>query len=84
LLHAQEFYNATLLKTPEFKAAMSLARVLRFFKAVVQHLEAPTSSPSSLPTVNFGQHTVGVTEGDALVIGMSASFGFLFIGTDLI
>lgn len=64
---------------------MALVRVVSFFRPVVQHLDAPTSSPSVTPTVNFVEHSApGASNVDAMVIGMSASFGFLFIGMNLI
>jgi hypothetical protein len=77
----QEQYNATLLKTSEFRVAMTSAKLLRFFRTVVQHVQSPSSSPTLAPTVHYAKNAVGVTGGDAFVIGVSSSFGILCIGT---
>lgn len=72
-------YNATLLQTPDFKEAIGTAIVLSFFTPVVLHVQAPTASPSLVPTVTFSENSVGGSS-EAFTIGMSAAFGFLFIG----
>lgn len=76
----QELYNATLLQTPEFKAAVESARVLSFSAPVVQHVLSPTSTPSLEPSAVFRENSVDGS-GDTLTIAMSSSLGFLFIGT---
>jgi hypothetical protein len=68
-----------LLQTPEFKDAIDEARVLSFFAPVVQHVQAPSASPSLVPSVSYSDSSVGGND-VAFTAGMSAAFGLLFIG----
>lgn len=42
-------------------------------------MQAPSSSPSLAPTVSFSKNSADGS-GEALTVGLSASFGFLFLG----
>jgi hypothetical protein len=67
------------LQTDDFKNAIVSPAIIRFFAPVVQHLSAPSSVPTLVPSVSVSERNVDITN-VSLTVGMSAIAGVIFLG----
>lgn len=67
----QEFYDAILLKTEAFKAAIANPKVRFFFKRVILHVAPPSLVPTAVPSLAVGAAATSHSTDQTITIGAS-------------